>query len=186
MVIQYYGGTCFRAQSGELSVLVDPESNRLKGDIVLKTKTTIPERTERAETIELPGEYEIKGIHVRGIGAPAEGGQAGEVHTVFTARMEDMVLAWMSGVATIVDADALERIGEPDILFIEVGGEGFSPEAAEALIKKLEPALVVPHGAGLEKFLKVAGEHPETQEKIVLKKKDIVPEAAKIMLLTSQ
>ena len=39
MVINYFGNGCFRLQSGETSVLVNPENNRLKADVTLKTLT---------------------------------------------------------------------------------------------------------------------------------------------------
>jgi len=51
MVINYFGNGCFRLQSGETSILVNPENNRLKADIILKTLTGT-QAADVAETAE--------------------------------------------------------------------------------------------------------------------------------------
>src|SRR5581483_7308820 len=79
MVINYFGNGCFRLQSGETSILLDPENNRLKADVVLKTLTAtenpIPEELAGSVVISFPGEYEAKEIEIIGFGIPAESGE---------------------------------------------------------------------------------------------------------------
>ena len=49
MVINYFGNGCFRLQSGETSVLVNPDNNRLKADVTLKTLVAAERTRRRAE-----------------------------------------------------------------------------------------------------------------------------------------
>src|SRR3989344_9257435 len=71
MIITYFGGGSFRVQSGETSLLVDSENNRLKADMSLRTTAPVDARiSDEASNISLPGEYEVKGIEVKGIAIP--------------------------------------------------------------------------------------------------------------------
>ena len=91
--------------------------------------------------------------------------------------------------------EQLEKIGEVDILMIPIGGT-YTISAKEALkiMSQIEPRITIPmHYAlpklkikldGLDKFLKSLGIKSITPEnKLSIKKKDISPEEAKIIVL---
>ena len=67
MIVNYFGDGCFRLQSGELSLLVNPTNNRLKADVVLKTLAAPDGVPLSGAEIAFPGEYEIKGIEIHGL-----------------------------------------------------------------------------------------------------------------------
>src|SRR3989344_4578849 len=100
MVITYHGNGCFRIQSGPLSLLVDPQNARMKPDIFIKTLVPWPleeepsfaKATEGAREISGPGEYEQKGVRVRGFPVREESG-AKFLKTMNMVEMEDLRLA---------------------------------------------------------------------------------------------
>ena len=80
MVITWYGQSCFKIQSGDLVLAVDPFSRdigltppRFKTDIVLVTHDhpdhnnadSLPQ--ENLFRITGPGEFDVKGVTIRGI-----------------------------------------------------------------------------------------------------------------------
>ena len=79
MVITWYGQACFKIQSGDLVVAIDPFSKeigftppRFKTDIVLVTHGHFDHANWQALAgdpfaITGPGEYEVKGVDVMGI-----------------------------------------------------------------------------------------------------------------------
>src|SRR3990167_9340822 len=86
MVITYCGNSCFKIQSGKLSIVTDPLP-RFKGDIVLLIRA--PEESEKtqwppeANQILGPGEYEIQGVEV-------DGWSAKNGTTNYVATVEEM------------------------------------------------------------------------------------------------
>jgi len=173
MVITYYGEGCFRLQSGETSLLVDPSTNRLKADLVLQTLAPAEGEME-AEKISFAGEYESKGIEVQGVEVSEESTPK-FVKTVFGVKFEDIQFLFLGHLSKIPDAKLFERLGEPDVVFIPVGSEHFlSPEDAAKLVRQFEPSIIVPSFyKDPDKFLKLLGQKGESEEKIVFKKKDL-------------
>ncbi len=174
VVITYQGEGSFRIQSGEISVLVDPASNRLKGDIVLKTDAEIPapDAEPGAQTeFAFPGEYESKGIEVRGIALPAGAGRA---RTAYLVRWEDVTFAFLGPLGKVLEADLLEKLNEPDVVFLRLGGKYLSDEAAEKIVRQIEPKVVIPaYEKSPAPFLKEMGESGDVEEKFVFRKKDL-------------
>jgi L-ascorbate metabolism protein UlaG (beta-lactamase superfamily) len=186
MVIQYLGEECFRLQSGETSILVNPTNNRLKADVVLKTLSASDALPEAGEII-FGGEYEIKGIEIRGWGVEAESTEK-FVKTVYAVEWEDMRFAFLGHLSKPLDADIVEGIGEPDILFVPTGDTHFlNPEDAAKLVKQLEPAIIIPSfRKDAKEFLKAMGEKGEPMEKLVLKKKDLVDKKSQVVVLEAR
>jgi len=72
MIITYYGDTYFKLQAGNLTVLIDPTNQRsFKGaDLILNTLkpalTQMPAEADHTVWVDHQGEFEIKGMQVRG------------------------------------------------------------------------------------------------------------------------
>lgn len=200
MIITWYGHSCFKIQSGDLIFAIDPFAKdigltppRFRADAVLVTHSH-PDHSNAAaiggEPIRVagPGEYEIKGVYVRGIETFHDAAQGNErgANTMYAITMEDVRLLHMGdfGEERVRD-ETLEKIGETDILMIPVGGVyTIAADAAAKAVKQIEPRLVIPMHyklpglalgiEGVEKFLKemgAAGAAPE--EKLTIKKKDV-------------
>ncbi len=180
MVLNYFGEGCFRLQSGDLSLLVNPLNNRLKADVVLRT-LALPDDPIVPEEISFPGEYEMKGIDITGIGLAGES-SAKILKTVYSVRWEDMHFLFLGHISQPLNAAVLEELDSPDIVFVPTGDEHFiDPEAALKLVHQLRPKVVIPayypptgrQVKSLDKFLAAAGVKPETEEKLVFRKKDL-------------
>ena len=176
VVITYFGEGTFRLQSGEVSVLVDPTSNRLKGDIVLKTEAEFPSshNTPGAHTeVSHAGEFESKGIEIKGILLGADG-KNNHTHTAYLVRWEDLTFAFLGPLARAPEAELLEKLNEPDVLFLRLGSRYLTEEAAEKLVRQIEPKVVIPaYEKSPQSFLKEMGEGGGLEEKFVFRKKDI-------------
>ncbi len=185
MVITYFGGGSFRVQSGEISLLVDSENNRLKADLFLKTSTPVDSLiSEEKSEISLPGEYEIKGIEVKGISVPEESIEK-VIKTIYCVTWEEIKIVFLGHISKQPSAEIIEKLNEPDILFIPVGGgDVLDPEVAAKVSKMLEPAIVIPSlYKNPAEFLKAMGQKTDPQEKIVLKKKDMLEGKNKVVVL---
>lgn len=185
MVITYFGGGSFRIQSGEISLLVDSENNRLKADISLKTNASTNSLiSEEKSEISFPGEYEIKDIEVKGIPVPEESTEK-LIKTVYLVTWEEIKIALLGNISKQPSAEVIEKLNEPDILFLPVGGGAvLEPEVAAKVAKMLEPAIIIPSlYKNPAEFLKAMGQKTEPQEKIVLKKKDMLEEKNKVVVL---
>jgi L-ascorbate metabolism protein UlaG (beta-lactamase superfamily) len=196
MVITRLGDGCFRLQSGETSILVDPENNRLKGDIVLRTIAAAGEPSTfagadsslegaDAATIAFPGEYEIKGIEIVGFQIPGESTEK-FVKTAYVVTWEEMKFALLGHLSKPVDASLMEEFAEPDVLILPVGGGHFlEPDVAAKMAKQLEAAAVIPSFAkDPGDFLKAFGKKAEPMEKFVFKKKDLVGGKGRAIILS--
>lgn len=189
MVINYFGGGSFKLQSGETSLLLDPTSNRFKADAVLKTLSPASFSLQGADApaqteIFFPGEYEIKRIEIVGIGVPEESGEK-FLKTIYLVTWEEIKFAFLGHISKPPSAAIMEKLDEPDVLFLPVGGDHFlTPDAAAKLARQLEPAFIVPmFYKNPNEFLRACGQKAETQEKLVFKKKDLANEKMKVVIL---
>lgn len=184
MVIHYFGDGCFRLQSGDVSCLIDPNNNRLKADVVLKT--TAPTNAESIDSHEIsfPGEYEVKGLEIQGVPVEAES-SAKILKTMYVVRWDDISFVFLGHISAALQPDQLEKLGEPDVLFLPIDGEKFlSPDQASKLVKQLSPHFVIPSFTKNPSVLyKALGQNPKPQEKLIFKKKDLTHAQPQVVLL---
>lgn len=191
MVINYFGNGCFRLQSGDTSVLVNPDNNRLKADVTLKTlAATAPdaavggdERTEEV-VISFPGEYEEKEIEIIGFPITEESTEK-FLKTAYVVTWEGMKFVFLGHLSKPIDATLMEEFSEPDVLFLPVGGGHFlEPEVAAKIAKQLEARVVIPSFyKDPGEFLKAFGKKGEEMEKFVFKQKDIATDGGRVVIL---
>lgn len=148
--------------------------------------------------IEGPGEYEVKEVYIQGIHSwhdEKEGAVRGE-NTIYTIETEDLKLCHLGdfGQKELTD-EQLEEIGEVDILMIPIGGVStISAKEALKIMSQIEPKITIPMHYqipklkskldNLDKFLKALGvKKLEPVNKLSIKKKDVIPEEAKIIIL---
>lgn len=145
-----------------------------------------------------PGEYDIKGVFIKGLSAyhdAKEGKERGRV-TMYIFEIEGMKICHLGDFGqTELTEEQIEQIGDVDILIVPVGGVyTIDAEGAQKVVNQIEPAIVIPmhyHVPGLsikleknEDFLKIMGvKNPETLSRLTLKKKDINPEETKIVVM---
>jgi len=189
MVITYFGNGSFRLQSGETSILVDSDNNRLKADVLLKTLVAtdalLPEEGSDGVLISFPGEYEAKEIEILGFGVTGESTEK-FLKTVYVVLWEGMKFVFLGHLSKPMDAALMEECSAPDVLFMPAGGGHFlEPDVAAKIAKQLEARIVIPSFAkNAEEFLKAFGKKGETVEKFVFKQKDIATDKGRPIILT--
>jgi len=187
MVLTRLGDGCFRLQSGETSILLNPDNNRFKGDIVLRTivsaSTPLAEGQE-VTLISFPGEYEIKGIEIVGFQIPAESTEK-FVKTAYVVTWEEMKFVLLGHLSQPIDASLMEEFAEPDVLILPAaGGHFLEPNVAAKIAKQLEATVVIPSFVkDPADFLKALGKKAEVMDKFVFKKKDLMGEKQRPVIL---
>lgn len=228
MIITYLGGEFVKVQFGETVLAFNPPSKgssirqtRFGADIALSTLNhpdfngfeTVTHGDRTPFAITGPGEYEIKGITIKGFaneshygseeipprvlqgkdsGRPLQKGKS-KINTVYLVALEGMRLCFLGALSSKeLPATIREEIDGIDVLFVPVGGNGvLSPSNAHALALSLEPRLITPIHYGeigeksaLKAFLKEAGEEQlKPIEKLTLKKKDLEGKEEEIVVL---
>ncbi len=93
MVITYYGLSCFKIQSGDTILVFDlpagRQAPRFHADIIIQSSNYDVEKIpEDSFLIDSPGEYEIKGVYIRGL-------KSCHLNTVYVFRLENMNLCFL-------------------------------------------------------------------------------------------
>ena len=129
-----------------------------------------------------PGEYEVKGVFIKGLPSTTSYGKSQLINTIYTVSLENMNLCFLGALDSHeLPPATVEELDEIDVLFVPIGGEGvLDPAKAYKLAVSLEPKIIIPTHYGdvgakdaLKAFLKEAGESPKPEEKLTLKKKDL-------------
>ncbi len=206
MVITYQGGAFVKVQFGDITIAVNPISkdskslkpSRFGADIALVSVNhadlagvdQVSFGEKQAFAITGPGEYEIKGVFIKGFKSESKYGGEDRLNTVYTVNLENMNLCFLGAHAgKELPSQVSEALDDVDILFVPIGVDGvLAPADAYKLAVKIEPKLIVPlyfgNGAALKAFLKEAGEESQKpQDKLTLKKKDLEGKEADVVVL---
>lgn len=191
--------------------MIDPFSKeiglrppKIKDDLVLITHhhfdhDNIGEANSEAFIIDGPGEYEKRGISVRGISSfhDKTGGKERGLNTIYVIKSDDMTICHLGDFGQEKFEDhQLEEIGDVDILMVPIGGV-YTIDYKEAIgaISQVEPKIVIPMHykikdvkidiGGPEKFLKEIGLTPEKVDKFKIAKKNLPVEEMKLILFSN-
>jgi L-ascorbate metabolism protein UlaG (beta-lactamase superfamily) len=190
MVITYFGNGSFRLQSGDTALLLNPDNNRLKADVTLrtlagtKTENLLEHTSDIGMTISFPGEYESHGIEITGFPITEESTEH-FLKTAYKVIFEEMIFVVLGHLSQPLDATLMEEFSEPDVLILPVsGGHFLEPEVAAKIAKQLEARIVIPSFAkNTDAFLKVLGRKSDAVEKFVFRQKDIATEKGRPVVL---
>jgi L-ascorbate metabolism protein UlaG (beta-lactamase superfamily) len=204
MVISYLGGECFKISQGDLTLSINPPAKGSKlasakfgADLALVSldhedfngvdQAAFGER--QPFVIRGAGEYEVKGVAVRGFGVPTTYDGEATINTIYSISLEGMNLCFMGALGTPeLPAAAKQELDDIDILFVPVGGgEVLEHAPAYKLAVQLGPKIIVPmhyDDKTLKAFLKEAGaEATRAEEKLTIKKKDLEGKEGEVVVL---
>jgi len=221
MNIFWKGQSCFQIiaapeKNGQVKIIIDPFSEeaglrlpKLEADVLLITHSHADHNNVKGVDpsagsgqgpflIQGPGEYEVKGVYIKGIPSfhdDKEGKERGS-NTIYVVEVEDIKICHLGDLGQKeLTKEQMEEIGEVDVLMLPVGGV-YTIAAKEALqvMSQVEPKITIPmHYAipklkykleGVDKFLKILGiKSAAAEEKLTVKKKDLTEEEAKVVVL---
>lgn len=211
MVISFYNNSCFKVQSGDFIAAFDPLSKtskyktpRFQTDLIFishnnenhngRDVLTLKEE-DKKYIIDMPGEYEIKDVLIRGIGERARDKDENGLNVIFVLELEDIRICHMGDFSEDkLSSEIKEALGKIDILFFPIGGNFSSAKKAAAIINEIEPSVVCPmhydatlkNNPKLKEFLNEFSEDQvEETDKLTIKKKDLSEEGMKVVVLES-
>lgn len=153
MELQFYGANCLRISTKKAQIVIDDNLEKLglksitkATDICLHTFKDV-QHHECLFEAEMPGEYEVSGVVIHGIGARSHMDEEGKKSaTIYTITADEMKIAILGHIHPDLSDDQLEDIGLVDIAVVPVGNSGYTLDGLGALqvIKKIEPKVVIP------------------------------------------
>lgn len=205
MIITYFGGEMLKVQFGDITLAFNPISkdstlkpSRFGADIVFVSAhhpdfngvDQVTHGEKKPFVVSGPGEYEIRGVFVKGLPSTSKHGGKDLINTIYTVSLENMNICFLGAINTPeLKNETIEALDEIDILFVPIGGDGvLDPAKAYKLAVSLEPKIIIPMHyteANLKTFLKEAGENPKPEAKLTLKKKDLEGKDADVLVLDS-
>jgi len=159
MHITWLGHSCFKIQDKETIIVIDPygpgygpKPPKLKADLVAIThdhKDHNYTDSIMGEPFKIngPGEYEFKGVYIKGIPSYHDNQQGKErgVNTIYRLEVDGVSIAHLGDLGHILNDDQLEMLEGTDVLLIPVGGV-YTLDAKQAVevISQIEPRIVIP------------------------------------------
>jgi L-ascorbate metabolism protein UlaG (beta-lactamase superfamily) len=154
MDLQFFGANCIVLTNKGTRIVIDDNLESLGAKSVTRPDDVAVFTSRQAKhpkaklVFDGPGEYEVADISITGI--PSRGhmeeAKNGVGNTMFKLVVGDTSIVVVGHAHPDVSASQLEAIGTIDILFVPIGGSGFTldPIGALRLVKEIEPKIVIP------------------------------------------
>lgn len=208
MIITHYGSEFIKTQTGDVVLAFNPvgkdssfKASRFGSDVALVSldhpdlngADQLTYKDREPFVISGPGEYEVRGIFVKGF--PTRTTYAGKerINTVYTVKFDGITLCHLGalGSAEALTSEIKEGLGDVDILFVPIGGgDVMEPSEAYKVSVALAPKIIVPVHDGskkqLEAFLKDAGSDAKPADKLTIKSKELADMEGEIVVLKPQ
>ncbi|HEY4496594.1 MAG TPA: MBL fold metallo-hydrolase [Candidatus Paceibacterota bacterium] len=185
MIINVSEKKGIKCQIGDLAVLVDPEK-KASSTVVLFTKTNWPAEWTEGDIINGQGEYEASGVRIKGILLEKESSSK-LMKTAYIVVMDDIKMCFLGEVSNDLDDVVLDKIGEVDILFMAIGKPSIDVKKAVAIIKQIEPKMIIPTNMShIKDLASELGQKTIKEDKLVIKKKDIETVNSKLIWIAGE
>jgi len=213
MMITWLGHSCFKIQdktgTDGITIVTDPFDKEIglkvpncEADIVTISHDHHDHNNVSAlrgtpYLINTAGEYDVKGILLRGVESyhDEQKGKERRNNIIYRMEVDGVSVSHLGDLGHVLDDKQLEVLVGTDILLIPVGGK-FTLDAKKAVevVSQIEPRIVIPMHyndgnvnitelAGVEKFIKEMGIKPIEEDKLKISKKDLPQEDMLLYLL---
>lgn len=186
MEFQFFGANCIKISTKRATIVVDDTIADFglkpvlrSGDVAVFTGPHGIPQLETKLIVDQPGEYEVADISIQGVAARAHIDEPGQKNAVFyKIIIDDTRIAVLGNIYPELSNSQLETLGAVDILFVPVGGNGYSIDGVGALklIKDIEPKIVIP-----THFDDPAVQYPVPQQSLEVALKEISMESQQTM-----
>lgn len=211
MDITWYGHSCFRiSERGKIAVVTDPFGEtlglavpKLKADVVTISHdapghNALDGLRTQPYVLRGPGEYEIGGVFVTGVGLYSAGDDpAVRPNVSYLFDYDNLTVLHLGDLAHVPEQAVMEEFGQVHVLLIPVGGGGAlkAAQAAE-VIALIEPNYIVPMHYELpgltlplesvDKFLKAMGISKVHEADVLKVTANDLPEQPQVVVLAPQ
>ncbi len=211
MNIYWHGLTCVRIEAetriGPVSLITDPFSAEKTGvkfpksltpDVVVlshqeKKRFDLSSFENDPFVIQDPGEYEVKGMYVFGIGVENED-KSYPHGVIYRFSIEGASFGFLGGIHRIPTEKEIALLENIDVLLLPVGGHGqLDAKMAIDTMTRIEPRLVIPLGHAIdglatpalsvEDFCSASACKRQDSTKLKLQKKDLPVEETIVTVL---
>lgn len=208
MIVTFGGAEFVKITHGDLTVAINPISKESKlksasfgADLCLITTNhpdmngadTVARGDKKPFVIKGPGEYEFREMFIEGFLSKTNYGGKERINTIYAMEIDKMNIVFLGAHGEAdVSNEVKEELGDIDILFVPIGGEGvLDPQEAYKLAVKREPKVIIPIHFGsigekdaLKKFLEEGGaEDTKSVDKLTVKSKDLIGKQGEIIVL---
>ncbi len=209
MIITYQGVEFFKVQFGDTTIAFNPISKdskfkptRFFADIALVSLNhkdmngteNLSYNGKDPFVISGPGEYEVKGVFIKGFASKSLYGGKEKINTIYSVTLENMNICFLGALSDInLSTEVKEALGDVDVLFVPIGDDGvLDAVKADKLSVEIEPKIIIPMHFGdvgikdaLKKYLKEAGDYSiKPIDKLTLKKKDLEGKMGDVVVLS--
>ena len=158
--IKHFGHSSILIRGNRQSVLLNPfravgcasglvEKN-ISADIILASSLLPDEGAKTAKGLFMvkPGSYRINGLTFEGFSSPHDrvGGRRFGISTLWRWKQNGLTFAHLGGAVSPLTIQERLLIGNPDVLFIAVGGGAkvYNAKEAASVVEVLKPKIVIP------------------------------------------
>ena len=172
MVIRVAPSGSVNCEVSGFRIVVDP-APREKGELVLKTAVDLATiADEPPGIITNAGEYEFSDIKITGLDMEGESDKKA-IKTTYIIKADGVRMCFLAPITKEPTDAFLEKLGEIDILFITSGNGLIETKKAAAIVKEIEPHVVVPRNTETaEGLISEMGKKSEQVDRLVVKHKD--------------
>ena len=181
MDITWLGNACFRLSADNVVVVTDPfpESVGLRPDMRPATVVTVSHRDPNRsnwkdvpgnpKVFAAPGEYEYRGIGVRGVMTPLPADTPQEDRSVaFAIEIGGVTICHMGSVNSPPTPSQIDELSPVDVLLIPAGGGAtMGVEQVFQTMQDLSPKIVIPMGDNVPAVAGEAAAQPQGMEAFV-------------------
>lgn len=212
-MITWLGHSCFKIQdktgTDGVTIVTDPFDKEIglkvpncEADIVTVSHNHHDHNNVSAlrgtpYVIDTAGEYDVKGILVRGVTSHHDDqkGKERNENIIYRLEVDGISVSHLGDLGHVLDDKQLEVLVGTDILLIPVGGK-YTLDAKKAVevVSQIEPRIVIPMHYndgnvnltdidGVEKFIKEMGIKPVEEDRLKISKKDLPQEDMQLYIL---
>jgi L-ascorbate metabolism protein UlaG (beta-lactamase superfamily) len=156
MEIRWLGSSTFEVRSSVGVVVVDhqgklPKASELEDEntvfVYSKGDSASHGTNDAIHVLSGPGEYEIGGLSIRGVATPSDDPAISqEINTVYVVDADGLQVAALGNPGHQPSAQSVQQISKVDVLIINTESQALEPDEMSAVIRNLEPKMVVPSG----------------------------------------
>lgn len=153
--VEYKGANAVIVATKTTRVVIDPRLSvagghdvAVNGAVVVGTEPrfVVEDTTKATVVFDGPGEYEIGDVSMVGVPAQRHIDSEGASGTIYRLVASDIRAALVGNITPKLSDDQLEALGVVDVVVLPVGGGGYTLDAtaAAAVVRQLDPKVVIP------------------------------------------